>query len=678
MLKELLSHNNPGKSEQQELPQRATQSKTQANVLNFEFLFHEADMPVWNEETQTFELTGQAEAQNPFRDGFRLSPSDPTYHEFTEFNHLNVEPAWIDELAGDPLRTKLGYYVVPSAYLGYKPDESPSIYLHQFDAPREFLLNKASIMDNDTLTWDEAMSEAPEEVAKWLKAADVEIKALEAKQAWDEIPLKDATTKVIPGTWVFRRKRAPDGTITKYKARWVIRGDLQEVAFDTYAPVVSWTTVRIFLTLGLILGWVMKALDFDNAFIQATLKDEVFAHIPRGYKSMVEERSMGRACLKLRKSLYGLSIAPKLWYEHLKSALKEMGFVSSSYDQCLLYKPGCILITFVDDCGLAVESEELITWFVTELRNKGFELEVEGDFDAYLGVSIEKIGKDKIQMRQTGLMQKIFKASNMEDCKPNHTPASLRQLGSDPNGEPFTQNIFGYRNLIGMMLYLSTNTRPDISFAVSQAAKYSTFPKMSHATAVKTIVRYLKGTADKGIICTLTKDLKLECYVDADFAGSYGSEAMSDPNSAKSRGAYIITLGGILLTWKTKTMSAICLSTLESEYLALSIAMREVIAIKQLLEEICENFGLTELKTTIRSTIFEDNQGALSLATNQRQTSRTKYFHVKWHHFWSHVGDAPDQVKAQKVDTTLQKADYLTKPLPRETFENIRRLVQGW
>ena len=71
----------------------------------------------------------------------------------------------------------------------------------------------------------------------------------------------------------------------------------------------------------------------------------------------------------------------------------------------------------------------------------------------------------------------------------------------------------------------------------------------------------------------------------------------------------------------------------------------------------------------------------IQLATNQRVTSRTKYFHVKWHHFWNHVSedDGKDgKTVLKKVDTVLQDADYFTKPLVREPFESNRFRVQGW
>jgi hypothetical protein len=115
-------------------------------------------------------------------------------------------------------------------------------------------------------------------------------------------------------------------------------------------------------------------------------------------------------------------------------------------------------------------------------------------------------------------------------------------------------------------------------------------------------------------------------YVDADFAGLFGSEQNPrNPDSARSQCGYIILLGGVSLYWKSVLMTAICLSTLEAEYQALSLSLKQVIAFRLLIIEIIEFYGLDSLRTPISTTVMEDNQGALYLATNQRLTSRTKY-----------------------------------------------------
>ncbi|KAI2503664.1 hypothetical protein MHU86_10788 [Fragilaria crotonensis] len=506
--------------------------------------------------------------------------------------------------------------------------------------------NKASVSDPDTLTFEEAMSDV-ENIQNWLRAAEAEIKSLEKNGTWKEVPTADAKSRILPGTWVFRRKRTPDGAISKYKARYCVRGDLQETEQETFAPVVAWST--------------------------APLTDPVWIHLPRGFRS---ERGSS-TCLQLLKSLYGLSVAPRLWYEHLSDALRDEGFKSCANDPCLLYKDTIMVVIYVDDLGIAFSNQRDLDELFANLDAKGFSFTKEGTFTDFLGINFVKDPKNgTLTLTQKGLIQKIQEATGMKMSNSNWTPAGQAALGIDPDGPPM-QESWSYRSVVGMLLYLSTNTRPDIAFAVSQVARFSHNPKKSHASAIKTIVRYLQRTYDKGMIVKPTGDLTLDCYVDADFAGLHRRDPDSSPSSAKSRTGYIITLGGCPILWKSHLQSEISLSTLEAEYSALSSAMRTLLPLRAMLIELINGLQLPDtLTSTVKCRVFEDNNGALLLATNQRITNRTKYFQVKWHFFWAHVRDGT--IAIIKVDTQEQWADMLTKGLNRESFERVRRLVQGW
>ena len=132
---------------------------------------------------------------------------------------------------------------------------------------------KASNSDPDTLSFEEAMNDADNN--EWRKAALKEIQALEEKGTWREVDINDVLSSetILPGTWVFRRKRTPDGTIKKFKGRYCVRGDLQVGTFETFAPVIAFSTVRLFLILSLKFEWCTCSIDFSNAFVQAELKN---------------------------------------------------------------------------------------------------------------------------------------------------------------------------------------------------------------------------------------------------------------------------------------------------------------------------------------------------------------------------------------------------------------------
>ena len=170
---------------------------------------------------------------------------------------------------------------------------------------------KAALSDPDTLTYDQVLLDP--DIEEWKKSTHKEITQQESKETWVEVPTSEATSNFLPGTWVFHHKRAPTGIIAKFKARYFVRDDLQKDIPETYAPVVSWSTIRLVLVFTLTQKCCLICVDFNNPFDQADLNDPVWIHLPREYKS----KSTKPMCLQLKKSLYGLSIASKLWYQYL-------------------------------------------------------------------------------------------------------------------------------------------------------------------------------------------------------------------------------------------------------------------------------------------------------------------------------------------------------------------------
>ena len=128
--------------------------------------------------------------------------------------------------------------------------------------------------------------------------------------------------------------------------------------------------------------------------------------------------------------------------------------------------------------------------------------------------------------------------------------------------------------------------RPDITFAVQQCTRFCNEPKQEHEEAVKCICPYLLKANDKGLIFHPDKTRGLECYVDADFAGSWHNRSSHDPISSHSRTGYVICYGGCPIVWSSKLHPLIALSTTEAEYIALSSALRDVINIQHLMKEL--------------------------------------------------------------------------------------------
>jgi hypothetical protein len=144
-------------------------------------------------------------------------------------------------------------------------------------------------------------------------------------------------------------------------------------------------------------------------------------------------------------------------------------------------------------------------------------------------------------------------------------------LHSDPSGASRTE-AWNYRSIIGKLNYIANNTRPDISMAVHQCAKYCSQPKAIHELAVTRIIRYLLSTKEKGLILKPNTSLALDMYVDADFAGMWHKEYAELRENVLSRTGFVILFCGCPIMWCSKLQTEIALSTTESEYIALSTA----------------------------------------------------------------------------------------------------------
>ena len=396
------------------------------------------------------------------------------------------------------------------------------------------LTMKANAEDNPR--WNDAMN-GPNAEGFW-RAMEDELTQLGAKFVWEEVS-RDKADKILPSTWTYKVKRFPDGSVRKLKARFCARGDCQiEGAdfFDTYAPVVSWTTVRTLLVLSIFLGLHTKQVDYTLAFCQAPIDTNVYVEMPRGF------RKPGKV-LKLKQSLYGLKQSPKNFFHHLRDNLIACGFVQSQYDACLFTSDDVIILVYVDDCLLYAPNADSIDKAIEKIRSKGMDVHFEDDVAGFLGVHINRRDDGTIELTQTGLIDRIIDALGLDGATPKKTPAECGALGSDKEGDPCNAD-FNYASVVGMMMYLCSNTRPNITFAVHQCAQFSHRARYSHELALKRIGRYLIGTRTKGLIFNASNSLNIDMFVDADFAGLWGVEDPNEPASIKSRTGFVIRIGG--------------------------------------------------------------------------------------------------------------------------------------
>jgi hypothetical protein len=584
---------------------------------------------------------------------------------------------------GEPVRADFQAHFAEMHKSGFLSEHVDQEFLARsapeiFAYTAEYGAYAVSKSDPDTLMYHEAMADCDR--LQWLASMDAEIDELQQMDTWivverSAVPMG---VRVTPSTWTFKRKRFPDGRLMKHKGRFLVRGDLQvlgENVSETYSPVVAWSTIRTVLTLSMTLGLKTRCVDFKNAFVHAQLdlSEQRYLEPPKGYR----DKNGRDVVLHLQRSLYGSRDAPRKFYDCLSESMINLGFVKSELDPCLFIRKDMLFISWVDDGIFVSNNSEAIQEVITALEvQEKFKVKDEGELANYLGIQFTPNSDGGLEATQGGLIDKIMGASNMEDCKPSRTPATQLPLSRDEEGEPFDDS-FNYASVVGMLQYLQGNTRPDITYAVSQVARFSYNPKASHGRAVKHIIKYLQGTRSRGLIYKPKGELSIDCYCDADFAGMYGHETPHDPISVKSRTGYIITLAGCPLIWKSKLQTQIALSTTESEYLSLSESMRELLPLRELMIELSTAMKLDKkIKVVTKSTVFEDNNGCLVLAQSPRMTPRNRHIAVPMHHFRSRVHDG--SVSIEKIDTKVQLGDLFTKGVDIETFERLRKLIMGW
>ena len=513
---------------------------------------------------------------------------------------------------------------------------------------------EASVKEPDTF-------EEASQNSEWIKAMEEEITALEQNQTWDLVP-KPRDVKAISCKWVYKIKRRPDGSIERYKARLVARGFSQQYGLDydeTFSPVAKLTTVRVLLALAANKDWNLWQMDVKNAFLHGELDREIYMIQPMGFHNQDHPEHV----CKLRKALYGLKQAPRAWYGKIAEFLTQSGYSVTPADSSLFVKANggrlAIVLVYVDDLIITGDDEAEILRTKENLSVR-FQMKELGQLKHFLGLEVDRT-QEGIFLCQQNYSKDLLKKFGMLECKPISTPM-------EPNGKLCAhegkdlEDALMYRQLVGSLIYL-TLTRPDISYAVGVMSRYMQNPKKSHLEAVRRILRYVKSTANYGILYKKGEDCKLVGYCDADYAG--------DHDTRRSTTGYVFKLGSGAISWCSKRQPTVSLSTTEAEYRASAMAAQESTWLIQLMNDLHQ-------RVDYAVPLYCDNQSAVRLAENPVFHARTKHVEVHYHFIREKV--LQEEIEMRRIKTDDQIADLFTKGLNASKFENFRRqfgMVKG-
>ncbi|GJT83033.1 ribonuclease H-like domain-containing protein [Tanacetum coccineum] len=486
----------------------------------------------------------------------------------------------------------------------------------------------------------------------WYRAMLDEYNALIKNNTWILVP-RPSDANIVRSLWLFRHKYNADGTLNRYKARLVANGSTQLTGIDvdeTFSPVVKPATIRTVLSLALSRHWPVHQLDVKNAFLHGSLSETVYMQQPPGFR---DSQHPDHVCL-LQRSLYGLKQAPRAWFQRFAAYAARVGFIHSRCDTSLfIYRRGsdtAYLLLYVDDIILTASSTAFLQSIIATLHAE-FSMTDLGPLNYFLGISVTR-NTSGMFLSQQKYASELLERAGMLTCNPCRTPVDTdSKLSAD--GDPVSDPTL-YRSLAGALQYL-TFTRPDISYAVQQVCLYMHDPREPHFSALKRILRYIRGTMPYGLQLFSSTTSSLVAYSDADWAGC--------PTTRRSTSGYCVFLGNNLLSWSSKRQVTLSRSSAEAEYRGVANAVAETCWLRNLLRELH-----TPLSTA--TLVYCDNVSAVYLSSNPVQHQRTKHIEIDIHFVRDLV--AAGHIRVLHVPSRYQYADIFTKGLPTVLFDEFR------
>jgi hypothetical protein len=293
------------------------------------------------------------------------------------------------------------------------------------------------------------------------------------------------------------------------------------------------------------------------------------------------------------------------------------------------------LLLYVDDIVLTASTADLLQRTIVALQRE-FAMKDVGPLHHFLGITAER-GSQGLFLHQRQYAIDILERAGMSDCKPCSTPVDT-QAKLSKDDRPPVADATSYRSLTGALQYL-TFSRPDIAYAVQQVCLHMHTPREPHLTALKRILRYLRGSLDYDLLLRPSPTSELVVYTDADWAGC--------PDTRRSTSGYAVFLGTNLVSWAAKRQTDVSRSSVEAEYRAVANGVAEASWLRQLLHELHSPLQRATL-------VYCDNVSAVYLSTNpvqHQRTKRTKHVEIDLHFVRERV--AAGDVRVLSVPTTL-------------------------
>jgi hypothetical protein len=436
-------------------------------------------------------------------------------------------------------------------------------------------------------------------------------------------------------------------------------------------------------------------MDVKAAYLCSKIEDNVRMYIkcPDGYKLDTGKYA------RLLRGLYGTRQGGALWAALRTKVLKKLGLTQSLADPSvytLARDDNLLILCCIVDDFVITGHLDLILWFKAAIARE-WEMTDEGRLFWCLNLRVTRdTGRGLMKIDQSQYIQQILERFSMETCNTRTTPMREKPVLSSvpcPDKSVKNDHVFPYPSALGSLLYTRL-TRPDCLVAISILCRFMQNPQPQHWAAVKDVFRYLKGTINRGLLyrstgLTLTQPWTITMWVDSDYG--------TDPDTRRSRGGFLIFLNKNLVAFNSvlqrgltkppfddgvrddfhgvkfpktpmdgEPMPSMATGTCDAEYLALSLAVKELIWIYMLLK----TMGINVQKPCV---VYEDNRACIKIAENATAMKRTKHIDIRHHFLREHVDNGT--IKILPVATKDQLADVMTKVLGKVLFRRFRDAI---
>ena len=436
----------------------------------------------------------------------------------------------------------------------------------------------------------------------------------------------------------------------------VVNGSQQQEGInyqETFSPVVKYDTMRLLFAIAAIFGMSVHHLDVKTAFINADLVEEVYMYTHPEMKA-----PKGTMC-RLLKSLYGLKQAPRNWNKLLNDFILSLGFTRCLQDTCLYMtmREGYVVLlaVFVDDILVACSSIRAMESIKRHFTER-FEMTDFGMVTEFLGVRVIQ-QHTEITLDQETYCQSILKKYSQYIGNRNYTDVPMaKDPGLEKDGEltepqQLYVDKFPYSEIVGALLYLTSLTRVDISYAVGTLTRYMSKPTHAACKAVGRVLNYLKRYPNLGLKYKCMA-MDMHAFTDSDWGACL--------KTRKSISGCLVILAGCVIAWISKQQPIVAASSMEAEYISLFFLVQLLTWLRALMLE------MDLLEEGDATLIHIDNTSAQALASNPVFHQRSKHIDVKFH--WLREKVEQGAVKLAYICTEDQRADIMTKPLTGQIF----------